>query len=300
MKFTQRLRRSAGDEPANTPPEAPATPTRPPGAPLAAYAGILDGETLWLAVEATSGSLALRETQTGAVVPLVSDLADEDPHHLSVRADLRVVHGDDAAAYDVVVERAGAAPAPVWSEPLNEGNPVAAPPTRDGRLRYRVVRTPEGFLQVTRRPLDPTAEVRAIEDHPDGIHLLLGNAPTGDLLMVDDDGGMLATHPLTPEGEVARAVITADRLPDPAHRFARLAAGAPDSFVLLRRFHNSLAEPQAGVVLPELFGDDPTWPRMRMRYTNDGLLNVRLPEPRTPATDQPLTDGPDDGQEADA
>ena len=68
MKLSSRRRREPEVAPAG---DAPSPPPGPPrGSPVAAYAGILDGGTLWLAVEAPPGSLALRD-DAGEILSLI-------------------------------------------------------------------------------------------------------------------------------------------------------------------------------------------------------------------------------------
>jgi hypothetical protein len=118
--------------------------------PASAYVGILDGETLWLAVDATPGRLALRDP-AGAVHLLTGDSPDDDPAHLSVRASLLDLPGADDVTYDVVLVPAdGGAPRPVSTAPLVPGRTVV-PPARSGTWHFGLRRADDGTLQV-RRP----------------------------------------------------------------------------------------------------------------------------------------------------
>lgn len=259
----------------------PAPPTPPPGAPVVAYAGILDGEHLWLAVAAAPGTLALRDVATGDVHALVSDLPEDGLAHRSVRADLTALPGTDAATYDaVLVPTGGGSPVPVWAPPPAGDTPLTTPPTRDGRWQLDLARAADGTLQVTRRPLGPSAELLALSVAGDGLHLLLGGVPAaGELLLLTRAGEVRAAFPLQPDGDRVRAVLTVAGLPEGGPRFATVAVGTAQAPVPVRRRHNGLADPNPAVVLPELFGEDPERPRLRLRYAADGRLTVRLPDP---------------------
>ena len=100
MKVTRRLRdqlgtvaREAADqarERLGRGEEEQAAPAAdaPGNRPRAAFAGVLDGRHLWLAVDATPGTLAVREAGTDRIVSLDTDLAEDDPRYRSVRSDL--------------------------------------------------------------------------------------------------------------------------------------------------------------------------------------------------------------------
>ncbi|MDQ4053531.1 MAG: hypothetical protein M3237_12640, partial [Actinomycetota bacterium] len=61
MKFARRQPAPAADVPTDQAADQPPPPPTPPrGAPVAAFAGVLDGRSLWLAVDARPGSLGLR------------------------------------------------------------------------------------------------------------------------------------------------------------------------------------------------------------------------------------------------
>ena len=129
MKFARR-RPAEGADAADA---APPPPTPPRGAPVAAFAGILDGQRLWLAVDAAPGSLALRDTGSGDVIAPENEVpADDQPGYRAARVDLAQLPGDAEATYDVVVVPArNSTPKPVWSEPLTA--PCRPPPRTAGR-----------------------------------------------------------------------------------------------------------------------------------------------------------------------
>ncbi len=303
MKFTQRLGSAA---------RTAAAPARdrlrqtaallgdgaehpPHGRPHAVYVGILDGETLWLALEPTPGTIAVRDTGAGQVVPLVSDLPEGDPRYRDVRASLLELPGDGEAEFEVVVVPAvDAAPKPVWTAPLRGSGATRTPTTRDGRHQWEAERSEDGTLRLHRRPLPPAAVLRSVAVVDDGIELVCGEvAETAtDLLMLTKEGEVTATFPLRREGDTVAAVLTAAGLPDTDRPAVRLAIGTRDAHVPIRRRADDLAGPAAAVLLPVLYGDDEQ-PVFRLRAERPGVLAGRLVLPET-TTDA----GPDAGPEA--
>ena len=144
----------------------------------ARYARILDGETLWLALESQATTVTLRyaggelSEPTGsepgglvvARVPL-GPLADVPGHRLEV-----AVWAGDAPI------RWSAAPAP--------GPVRAAIPTRDRRWRWRTA-TDHDDLTLIRLPVEPGIVVTRIDSDALGIHLELA------------DGRIVDVHPDT-------------------------------------------------------------------------------------------------------
>jgi hypothetical protein len=131
VKFARRQPAEAADVATEQVADVPPPPPTPPrGAPVAAFAGVLDGRSLWLAVDARPGSLALRETGSGDVIALSGDLPEDQPAYRSTRVDLAELPiSTDEAAYDVVVVPSGGrSPKPVWTPPLA----AATAPVVDG------------------------------------------------------------------------------------------------------------------------------------------------------------------------
>lgn len=309
MNFTQRLGSAARAaaapalnrlRPSAVPDEDGERPPR--GLPRSAYVGILDGETLWLAVEPTPGVLALRDTATGQVVPLESDLLESDPRYRSVRASLIGVPGGDEAVFEVVVVPApGAVPTPVWTPPLRGTRATRTPSTRDGRLQWDTERAEDGTLHLRRRPLPAAAELRSVAVVEGGIAVVCGNVPAAatDLLMLGKEDQVTATFPLIRDGDTVTAVLTVQGLPDTDEPAVRLAIGTGESHVAIRRRADDLAAPSPSVLLPVLFDDD-AQPRLRLRAERPGVLNARLvlPESTEPSPDAPAGNGHDAGNDA--
>ena len=128
---------------------APA-PDAPGNRPRTAFAGVLDGRHLWLAVDATPGTLAVRETGTDRVFPLGSDLAEDDPRYRSVRSDLDALPGTGQARYDVVITAPGGKVHHVWSPPLARNEPVRVP--AGDEVAWSLARSEDGTLQLVREP----------------------------------------------------------------------------------------------------------------------------------------------------
>lgn len=274
MKLSPRLRRATAEADAAPAPDAPPPPPAPPrGAPVAAYAGILDGHTLWLAVEPTAGTLALRDAD-GDVHPLRSDLPEDDPAYRSVRADLLDLPGDAEGGYDVVVVRgSGRAPRTVWTAPFTR-TVARVPAAPGGRWQFALARTEEGMLRVRRNRCAPGLEVLDLAVDETGIRVAVAATEATALRLVADDTE-IASFPVTREGDHAVAVLTDPVLPEGTDQVAQLLVGD----LPLRRRRNDLANAQQAVLLPVLFGDDPEHARVRLRWSPDGALVARLVDP---------------------
>jgi hypothetical protein len=260
-----RRRSVATDSPA---PVAPDRPRPPHGAAVCAYAGLLDGVTLWLAIETRPGTLGLRDTATGTVTALESDLVDDPTEHRSVRADLGALL---AASYDVVlVPGAGADPVPVWSPPLADVGPVRVPVAPDGSLRS-LRRGPDGVLQVHRAEADPAVPLEGVELAEDTIVLHLPGA-TGELVLLAElDDAPVLRVPVT--AGVARLAVT--DLVERGDVMTRVVVAGPAGPLPVRRRGNDLANPGHATLLPTLTDPDGR-PLLRLRWKPTGALMARL------------------------
>lgn len=237
---------------------------------MAAYAGILDGESLWLALEATPGTIGLRD-EAGEVHPLRSDLAEDDPEYRSVRAGLLDLPGEDEQAYEVVlVPPGGRGERLVWTAPF-PSNPTRVPPSRDGRWQLSLGRTEEGTLLVRRTRPAPALDVLDLAVSEDGIRVTFVGGHATELRLVAGDT-VLARYPVTRDGDRQVATITEPELPEAAGQLVRLVAGE----LPLRRRANDLATPNNAVLLPVLLGDDLEVARLRLRWSPDGYLVARI------------------------
>lgn len=242
---------------------------------MATFAGVLDGRSLWLAVAATPGALALRETTSGDVVALASDLAEDQPEHRSVRVDLDGLGPAGEAAYDVVVvPPGGRAPRRVWSRPLTP----ATTPRHDGH-RWAVVRDDEGWLGLRRTAAAPAVALTRVSAGPDGVRLDV--EPAATLVLRSEDGSEVARL-----ADGLLGVDTVAGVPDQP-----TAVTTDDGRPVVRR-DDDLLNPGRGAPLPELYlpGDGVRDPlglvRVRLRWSDSGELLARVldPEPETGAT----------------
>ena len=138
------------------------------------YARILDGETLWLALESDAAAVTLRyaggeltsptEPEPGGLVSArvaLAPLADVAGHRLEVA----VLAGDSPIA-----SSGGQAPGPVR----------AAIPTRDRRWRWRIA-ADRDELTLIRLPVEPGIVVTRIDSDALGVHLELADGRIVDV-----------------------------------------------------------------------------------------------------------------------
>ncbi|MCD4536306.1 hypothetical protein LRP67_19615 [Nocardioides sp. cx-169] len=270
MRFP--LRRTV-DAPAAADDAAPPPPRPPRGRPAAAYAGVLDGRHLWLAIDAAPGSLALRETDSGDVVSLRSEVDDDDPAYRSIRVDLAGLAG---ASYDaVLVPGSGGRARPVWISPLPHDSLVRTPVSEDGRYRWDLGRLDDGTLRLTRVEQPETVLLRRVGLAGDSFVLTTDPVPEPVLTLVGDTGSLLE-RPMSPtrdgllEATLSLADLSlADLPPDVPAETRVLVGGLP-----VRRRRHDLSRPGIGVILPALFDGDRE--AARVRVTPDGLLGVWL------------------------
>jgi hypothetical protein len=264
------------EEPEPPPPDAQGS------RPRAAFAGVLDGRHLWLAVEATPGTLSLRELedgQPGQVIALASDLVEDDPHFRSVRADLADLPEATESRYEVVMASPSGKVERVWTPALPPPEPLTTPPA-DG-VQWQVGRSPDGTLELARKPAEPGAVVVGIEADLDDVVTLhiAGAGPDAELRLVDDqDGAVLLTRPLTYADGVATATLKPDDVPDRVGLSASVHAGD----LPVRRRANELTRPDTAVLLPQHQSDDGQSVALVYRWLPDGVLRVRRPKAGTP------------------
>jgi hypothetical protein len=237
---------------------------------VAAYAGILDGQHLWLTMESGEPA-ALHDPSSGTTLDLTREITD-----------LLAALPDTEATYDVV--QSGR---PVWAAPVAD-DPTRVPASPDGRTQLSLVRTDSGHLQVTRRALLPTALLEAIELRDGDGHLTLlppdGIQPGSRLLLLDTDDQVLDQLPVTAHDGHVEALVGVPDLPAGYLGVVRLALGTEAAWVRIRRRRNDLADPHRAVLLPELSesaveGDDQNVPRARFRWNPDSWLVLRVLDP---------------------
>ena len=292
MKVTRRLRdqlgtvaREAADqarERLGRGEEEQAAPAvdAPGNRPRAAFAGVLDGRHLWLAVDATPGTLAVREAGTDRIVSLDTDLAEDDPRYRSVRSDLATLTGGDGR-YDVVITAPGGKLHRVWTPPLVRNEPVRVPACDD--FAWSLARTEDGTLQLVREPAPAGAFLLDVGSAPDDTMTLhLGGAPEGaELRLVDDENGeVLLTRPLAVDAGETVGVAVATIVPADVPEGVGLSASVYAGDLPVRRRANDLARPDNAVMLPQVQNPDDDGPlfSLVLRWLPDGVLRVRRPK----------------------
>lgn len=264
----------------------------PGSGPRAVYARILDGDSLWLAVEEATGPLAIRDRATGRVTPLGSDLPDH-PGLISVRTDLaaQAGSGETGAVFDVVtLARRGAKQ--VWIATQTPDDPITTPPSRDDRWHFTIRRSDDGFLRIRRDPLVPTALVSSVAAAVGGsgltIQLRLSRAPSGlpRLALVDTEN---RSHPLatvelhdTGEGAGSRlwtGELTLADVPSEPGVATLLAVVVGDEVWPVLRDHNDLRSPGRSVVLPGLTDPDGETELVRVQYQHEARIRIWRPDP---------------------
>ncbi len=294
MKLTQRLQsaaREAADQArerardrlgqARGREEQPvaAAPDAPGNRPRSAFAGVLDGRHLWLAVDATPGTLAISEAGSGRVLPLTSDLAEDDPRYRSVRADLGTVPGAGGGRYEVVITAPGGKVHRVWTPPLARNEPIRTP-AADG-VHWQVARAEDGTLLLVREPAPEGAVLLGIEAAVDDtVTLRIGGAPPGaELRLVDDESGeVLLTRPFTVSDGVAVATLRPAEVPEGEGLSTSVLAGD----LPVRRRADELVRPDTAVLLPQHQAEDGQSVAVVYRWLPDGILRVRRPKAGQP------------------
>lgn len=252
---------------------------RAPDRPTASFAGVFDGRFLWIAVPARPGRLALRDGDTGQVIDLPAEEVTDQPDYLGTRLDLAPL-GGGAATHDVVLLPPGdEAPVEVRSGPVGS---TAARPSADGLTLHTLVRTSDETLRLRTTVLPPAARLLAVRKLEQAVELTLHDAGP-ELAVLDDEGEPLVSWPVDADG-----VATIDRESitglEPATRPAM--TGSPGAWRPVRRRLNDLTDPRAAAPLPQV--DHPTAdrPRLRLPWSRDGLLQVRV-FPLDATEDQP-------------
>jgi hypothetical protein len=250
--------------------------------PQAVYARVLDGERLWLALEAGVGEPALRRVDTGEIVQPVDDLppgqADHEPGFRSVRWLLTTVvpEADGAEVEVVVLPEGGGAPQRLLGPGPHPETPGRADTTPDGRWRFVLDVEPGLVLRVRRTAIAPAARLLSVSTARGAVTIECERAgrDQADLLLVDSDGRVATRLPTTPtERGVSRTISHADL---PASGGYRVAVGAPDDFVPVWRWHTDLHLPDpTNVLLPMLTDESGDRVSARLRFAAGGALRLQ-------------------------
>lgn len=242
---------------------------RGPEQPTAAFAGILDGRFLWLAVPAQAGRLALRRSDSGDLLDLPLEEVTDQPAYLAARLDLADLDGD-AARFDVVLV------------PSGDRNPmeirvVALAPTAtrlslDGRTLHTLARTPTETLILRTTVLPAAAGLLAVRKLEEAVELTLVDAGP-ELAMLSDDEQVLVSWPVDAAGVVT---ITRDSIAglEPITRPAM--TGRHGDWRPVRRRANDLLDPRASAPLPQVDHPHADQPLLRLPWSRGALLLVRV------------------------
>jgi hypothetical protein len=237
------------------------------------YAGVFDGESLWLAVESPGGKLHARDRGSGELVPLAPDLVEASDDQLSLRADLTGLRERAPAEFDLVLQATGGIQSLEGSTPAP--GPLVTPPTRDGRYQFSLRHDPSDTLQLRVAPVPARAELVGLRVVPEGVELVVRGVPEPAALMLRNDAGAVrASFPMVVDDGVGRGVLTPEGLPEAGPVLANVTVGADESVPIGRR-RNELRQPNDAVQLPDLVGADGDQVA-RLRWSPDGALMIRL------------------------
>ncbi|MEP9363747.1 hypothetical protein ABLE68_12330 [Nocardioides sp. CN2-186] len=276
MKITQRLEgrartaaraaRDLGRSPAN--------------GPQAVYARVLDGERLWLAVEADAGVPALRRAGGEIVDPdsdLPSDHGAHEPGVRSVRWLLTTLLPEEhGAELEVVVRpRDGSDPLPVLGPEPHPESPSRADTTPDGRWRFVVDAEPGLVVRVRRTATPPASRLLSVSAGHGSVTITCERAGRdhADLILVDSDRQAVARLATEATEHGFSCTLTSAHLPGPGGY--RVALGDPDDFVPVTRWHADVRlDDQTTALLPMLTDEDGDRVVARLRFSARG--NLRL------------------------
>ncbi len=276
MRLGLRRAASAPDDAGPGDAARPARPTAATG-PQASFAGVVDGTTLWVAVPARPGAglasrrLVLRDTDSGELADLRSEEVFDQPAYLAARIDLTALDGA-GARHDIVVLGPGGDVTCVAT------TPIAAPGGRtsiDGRTHHALVRTSEGQLRLRTTVLPGAAGLLAVRKLGKDVELtLVGGGPVLAILSDDgDDSEVIASWPVDEHGVVVltpASVAHLDQVTRPA------MTGEPGSWRPVRRRANDLLDPRSAAPLPQVDHPDADRPRVRLPWSREAMLQVRV------------------------
>ena len=224
----------------------------PAAAPAAAYARVLDGDHLWLAVPAPTGeTLTVRGGPAGEVAVETTHRDGLAVATLDVAGLLAAVDADR-----VVLTFALGSETVTWDGGPMAG-PTKVPPTRDGRWQLRAFAM-DGELRVARTRAEAGCLVEGVA-HEGGVVTLTLSAAGGSLVALDgstevgrvevrDGRAVLDASLVVPDGTVARFVVT-----------------TADAQVPVVRRERDLKRANFAVVLPTTAGG-------RLQWQPDGQL----------------------------
>lgn len=235
----------------------------------AEFAGVYDGDSLWLAVSDAPEGATLGVRVEGRVYPLVSDLVDAPG--LQTRTLLSDAGLPEGAWRGQLVADGDA----IASPPLVE-SVTRAPASRRGPWRWEVQRTDDGLLELTRTPA-PGQPLTAVAQVHDGMEFHLD---ADALVLLGRDDTEVARIPVV-DGV---ATIRAPDVPIPAGAMARFFTA---DRVPVVRARNALAKPTMAVVLPVIWIDtEEGRASLRHVYTPEGQAAIRRTKPEPAQHDE--------------
>ncbi|WP_323793696.1 hypothetical protein [Nocardioides sp.] len=246
-----------------------------PSGPPAAFATLIEGRWLWVAVDAQPGRLALArvdaDSQVEQVVDVPTEAITDQPDHLGARLDLAALDGHEQRYDVVVVPPDGGTPLSLTTEPL----PSALGHTSiDGRTQHLLVRAPDGRLRVRTTLLPEAAGLLGVRKLPDALEVTLLDAGAGaDLAILDDEGAVLASWPIDERGTATITPRTVTHL-EPTTRPA--VTGHAGAWKPVRRRANDLLDPRSAAPLPQLDQPHADRPLLRLPWSREAALLVRI------------------------
>jgi hypothetical protein len=241
--------------------------------PAAIFARVIDGDSLWLAVEGHAPGSRAALVHGRESVALTDDSGASESDVLSVRADLTRLDWAAETDYQIQVGSAADGWAPVTSAELPDLDPVRTPLSRDGAWRHVLERQDDGTLTLSRHAVPPPVPLTDLAVDGDAIVCTVDVSAASVNDVVCTHGDSEIRLPLT---DGTFAVTTGDLPPGPGVSF-RVSAETSSGRRPVARRHHDLAKPGRALVLPELVGPDDE-PALRVRFDQDGRLMIRRPE----------------------
>lgn len=268
-----RLGLRRGDSPETTD-ELASLPVDEPTGPVAVFARVIDGDSLWLAIQdvALDAELGLRWA-SGTVTPLHDDARGVDPRRLTLRTALDTVSfAEDGTPQPIVVRESGADWQPLRSLPLPDLEPVLVPRSREGHWAYDVVRDENGMIGLTRTAALAAAALVGMGIDGEAITLRVRIEAGSAFLRLSEEVVELAGTPIDGCLDLR---IRAEDLPAAGATTAQLLVRTPDGDVPVVRPRHDLTQASRAVACPEIHAGDDEQPRLRVRFDRQGRLQVR-------------------------
>lgn len=241
--------------------------------PAAVFARVIDGDSLWLAIEGHAPGSRVALVHGRESVALTDDSGASEDDVLSVRTDLTRLDWTPETDYQIRVGSPAGGWVPLASAELPDLDPVRTPLSRDGAWRHVLERQGDGTLTLSRHAVAPPVPLTGVTVDGDAIVCTLDVTATSvsDVVLTHDDSEIRL-----PVGKGRFAVTTGDLPPGPGGSF-RVSAETSSGRRPVARRHHDLAKPVRALVLPELVGPDDE-PALRVRFDQDGRLMIRRPE----------------------